>query len=62
MTSARITINATPGITPQQARDTRARAWRYVFDCHAKKKATRPGGPDDGKETKNVPATKNYTE
>lgn len=23
----------------EQARDVRARAWRYVFDCHAKKKA-----------------------
>jgi hypothetical protein len=27
-----------PGITPEQARDARARAWAYVFKCwHAKK-------------------------
>jgi hypothetical protein len=26
--------------TPEQARDARARAWAYVFDCHAKKNAT----------------------
>ena len=28
-----------PGPTPEQARDVRARAWRFVFDCYAKKKA-----------------------
>jgi hypothetical protein len=27
------------GITPEQARDVRARTWRFVFDCYAKKKA-----------------------
>jgi hypothetical protein len=28
--------------TPEQARDARARAWAYVFDCYTKKQ----GGPD----------------
>ena len=34
-------IHAPPNdITPEQARDLRALAWRYVFDCYqAKKKA-----------------------
>ena len=30
-----------PGPTPEQARDVRARAWRFVFDCYAKKKPAR---------------------
>lgn len=30
----------------------RARAWAFIFDCHAKKKATRPGRPDDAEESK----------
>ena len=37
-------------ITPEQARDARARAWVFVFDCYAKKKATCPGGQVAGKE------------
>ena len=32
---------ATPfsGISPEQARDTRARAWAFVFECYRKKAA-----------------------
>ena len=40
-------------VTSEQARDIRACAWAYIFDCHAKKKATRPGGHDDAEESKN---------
>jgi hypothetical protein len=43
-------------ITPEQSCDVRARAWAYVFTCYAKKKAARPGGPEDAKETKSVRA------
>jgi hypothetical protein len=35
-----------PGITPEQARDTRARAWVYIFHCYEAKKnpaAVQPG-------------------
>jgi len=45
-------IRARPhyGTTPEQARAFRARAWRFIFDCHEKK-----GGPETapnaGKET-----------
>lgn len=39
MISQRITYTSHPGTTPEQARDTRARAWRFVLDCYAKKKA-----------------------
>lgn len=37
------------GITPEQARDVRARAWRYIFDCHAKKKAGATHAGDEAK-------------
>ena len=51
-----------PDITPEQAKDARARAWKFIFDCHAKKKAARLGDPDDAKEIKNDCAdTENYT-
>ncbi len=36
--SARIAPD--PNITPEQARDVRTRAWKFVFDCHAKRNAT----------------------
>src|SRR5215211_7623611 len=39
------------GIVTNQARDLRASAWRFIFDCYAKKKATRPGGPDDAERS-----------
>lgn len=32
----------------QNARDVRARAWRYIFECYAKKKAAAPGRPVRG--------------
>jgi hypothetical protein len=52
--ASRVTVNATPGITEEQARDARARALHFVFDCYAKKKAAHPGGPDDAEESKNA--------
>jgi hypothetical protein len=39
MSDSRLTHLSSGSITPEQARDTRARAWRFVFDCYAKKKA-----------------------
>jgi hypothetical protein len=53
MTSPRITVKATPGITPQQARDTRALALRFILDCYAEKKAAHPGGQDDAERRSN---------
>jgi len=44
-------VKPTPGITPEQARDARARAWRFVFDRWEQKKAAgRAGGEDDASE------------
>ena len=45
-----------PDLSPEQARDIRARAWAYVFDCYFKKKAGVPSTGGDGKEIRNVPA------
>jgi hypothetical protein len=60
MSSARITYSQRSDAAPEleMFRDARAAAWRYALDClaenrPAKKKATRPGGPDDTKESKN---------
>lgn len=39
--------------TPEQACDVRARAWRYVFDCYAKKKAGVRGAGDEAKGSEN---------
>ena len=54
MTSrADTTLKPDAGLTSEQARDVRARAWSYVFECfnhHTKKKAAPAGGPDDAKE------------
>ncbi len=49
MNSARIVHGSTSGMMPEHARDSRARAWMYLFSVYeAKKKATPASGPDDG--------------
>jgi hypothetical protein len=45
-TRTNITLKSTPGTTPEQARDVRARAWVFIFDCYAKKTARTGGGED----------------
>ena len=45
------------GVTPEQARNTRARAWAYIFSCSnqrvSKEAATSPvSRPDDGPKSK----------
>lgn len=64
---ADITLKRATGLTPEQARDVRARAWIYVFQCWQEKQkaaehAPEPGGRDDVKESKNGYAAKeNHT-
>ena len=55
-TDATTIVKRTPGITPEQARDARARAWNFVFDCWEHKKAAVDVGGEDlaRKESKNV--------
>jgi hypothetical protein len=53
-----ITFRPYPGTTPEQARDTRARAWAYVLSCNEEYKAAGAGhaGGDDAKGSKHVRA------
>ena len=47
----RITHRPHLGISAEGARDIRARAWAFVFDCHKKKAVARTNGNrDDTKE------------
>jgi hypothetical protein len=48
MSNPRSSRLSSGSITSEHFRDTRARAWAFVFDCYRKKEATRPGGPNDG--------------
>jgi hypothetical protein len=48
-----ITLRSTPGTTPEQARNARARAWVFILDCHAKKTARTKGGEDAMKGSNN---------
>jgi hypothetical protein len=42
-----------PGDAPDQARNTRALAWAFVYDCWNKKEAAPTSRLDDVKEVKN---------
>ncbi len=49
----RIVVKPRAGISKEAARNLRAAAWRYVFDCYEKRKAAgEDGGENDGTETK----------
>jgi hypothetical protein len=41
------------GATPEAETSALAAVYKFVLDCHAKKKATRPGGPDDARKESN---------
>lgn len=51
MSSARVVHVSRTDIDATQARDARARAWKFIFDCHAKKKAAGVTSTD-GDDTK----------
>jgi hypothetical protein len=59
-----IAVKVLPDISPGAARDTRARAWSYVFDVW-NRKADEPApesvGRDDAKEAKHGAATASLT-
>lgn len=64
MSEARpIIVKPTPGLTPEQALDARARAWRFIFDCHEKKAAAHTQSSDhdaDGRSNE-LGATEDYS-
>jgi hypothetical protein len=52
MSEASILDARSSNAKPNHARDARARAWAFAFECYRKKKGARPGAPDDGTESK----------
>jgi hypothetical protein len=45
-----IVVRALPGVTPEQTRDARARAWAFVFQCwQEKQKPAKPAPEPDGR-------------
>lgn len=59
--STSIIAKPTAGITPEEVRDTRARALAFVIDCYEKKKAASESRLDDAKGPKHDRATADYT-
>lgn len=45
----RITYCPRGDATPETEAAALANIYRYIIDCHAKKQAAHPGGPDDAK-------------
>lgn len=59
--AASIVYRPRPDATPEGEIAALAAAYSLILDCHAKKKGTRPGAPNDAKEIKNdCAATENY--
>ncbi len=49
MSDARFVIKPNPGLSVEQARDARARAWKFIFDAYHRKAAGSSGGEDEVK-------------
>jgi hypothetical protein len=45
--NTRTTHHAHPDIAPDQARDARARAWMFVFECWEQRKAAAKDGSEE---------------
>ena len=61
-----IAVRTLRRISPEQTRDSRARAWAFVFRCWQEKQkaaepAPEPGGQDDVRESNGYVATDKYT-
>ena len=47
----RIVLRPNPSITPEQARDARAKVWSFIIQCREEKQRTaHPAAPNDAKE------------
>jgi hypothetical protein len=53
VSNPRIVYTPHPNATPETELSALAAAYRFILDCHAKKKATSPGGPDDAEDMEN---------
>jgi hypothetical protein len=63
MSSTRMTRLSSGSIKSEHFRDTRARAWAFVFDCYRKKEAaTSPvSRPDDARKDQDAGTYSNCT-
>ena len=50
MSNPPIVYTSHPDATPEGELNALANVYRLILDCHAKKEATLPGGPDARKE------------
>ncbi len=63
MSIPRITFHPVPGTTSEEARQIRARAWAFVFECWRARQEDGPATvPNDRKGSKNAPATQSIRE
>ncbi len=63
MDSARVVHKPAPGIAAEQARDTRARAWAFVFRCWEEKQRAGVGPAHNARKgVKNDPDTTSISE
>ncbi len=53
MNSPHVAYSPSTNVTTESEARVLANVYRFILDSHAKKKATRPGGPDDAEESKN---------
>jgi hypothetical protein len=57
MAGVRVTYELRPDATPESELNALSACYAFILQRHQEKqKATRPGGPDDAKEIKNVRA------
>lgn len=62
MTSPRIILRPKSGISPEQSRDARVRAWGFVLDCWQKKvKETSSRGEEGSKSSHETKGGRNVT-
>jgi hypothetical protein len=54
MSNPRIVYQSRTDATVRGELAALAAAYRFILDCHDKKKATRPGGPDDAEDLDNA--------
>jgi hypothetical protein len=56
VTGAKVTYTPHPGATREAELRTLSNVYRFILDCHAKKKAAPASRPDDAKLIKSVRA------
>jgi hypothetical protein len=61
MSDTRIIVKSAPSISPEEASNARARAWRFVFDCWEQKKAAGEVGGEEHARKESNDVSRNRT-